>query len=285
MLESIMLKFRARPVGRFLLDGSALVTAALIALALPTLTPWWVTATACLFAIVFAKHLYGGLGYNVFNPAMVGYVVALISFPQHLASWPAPDMAPDWATSIQFFMWGQVPAEMPDAWSGATPLDTIKIQLGQMLTMREILATPGFGWLAGRGWEWINLAALAGGIWLLTSHVIRWHIPVAMLGTMGLLYLAFYLMDASTHPSPLLGLLSGGTMLGAFFVATDPVTAATSDRGRLIYGAGIGALSFVIREYGAFPDGIAFAVLLMNMAAPLIDRYTLARVYGRSNPP
>jgi electron transport complex protein RnfD len=282
-LEALTLRLRHRPVKPFLLDGSALVTAALIALTLPPLMPWWVTAIACLFAIVFAKHLYGGLGYNVFNPAMVGYVVVLISFPHYVAQWPATSAPADTTTLIAAFLHGVLPATgLVDAYSSATPLDSIKMQLGQMKTMQEIMVEPAFGWLAGRGWEWINLAALAGGLWLLRKKVIRWHIPAAMLGSMAFWYFALYALDSATHVSPLLGLFSGGTMLAAFFVATDPVSAATSERGRIIYGAGIGTLCFAMRQWGAYPDGIAFAVLLMNMAAPLIDRYTLPPVYGHS---
>jgi len=284
-LEALVLRLRGRPVAPFLFDGSALVTAALIALTLPPLTPWWITAVACLFAIVFAKLVYGGLGYNVFNPAMVGYVVVLISFPQYVANWSATGFHADVPSLIAVFVHGVLPEQLAvDAYSGATPLDSIKMQLGQMRTMPEILGTPEFGWLAGRGWDWINLAALAGGLWLLYKKVIRWHIPAAMIGSMAFLYFVFYAMDAAIHMSPLIGLFSGGTMLAAFFVATDPVSAAASERGRIIYGAGIGVLCFTIRQWGAYPDGIAFAVLLMNMAVPLIDRYTLPRIYGHNGP-
>jgi electron transport complex protein RnfD len=280
-LEAIILAVRKRPVAQFTYDGSALITGALIALAIPPLTPWWITATACLFAIAFAKHLYGGLGYNVFNPAMVGYVAILVSFPQALSDWPLAAATPSLSATLDTFLFGIAPASLlPDAYTGATPLDAIKMQLQQMRTMDEIMAMPMFGKLAGQGWGLINLAALSGGLWLLSRQVIRWHIPVAMLGTMAVCYLGFYAFEPNTQPSPLIGLLSGGTMLGAFFIATDPVSAATSDRGRLIYGAGIGALCFCLRKWGAYPDAIAFAVLLMNMAAPLIDRYTLPRIYG-----
>jgi electron transport complex protein RnfD len=122
-------------------------------------------------------------------------------------------------------------------------------------------------------------------LWLLYRGIIRWHIPVAMLATMALLYTVFYFSEAATNPSPVLGLFSGGTMLAAFFVATDPVSATTTERGKLIYGAGIGVLCFAIRKWGAYPDGIGFAILLMNMCAPLIDRYTLPRVYGHRKRP
>jgi electron transport complex protein RnfD len=120
---------------------------------------------------------------------------------------------------------------------------------------------------------------------LLQTKTIRWHIPVAMLTALGVLQLMFFALDPATHASPSIALLSGGTMLGAFFIATDPVTAATSTLGRLIYGAGIGILTFAVRQWGAYPDGIAFTVLLMNMATPLIDRYTLPRVYGERQRP
>jgi electron transport complex protein RnfD len=287
LLEVAALYVRQRPIATFANDGSTLVTALLIALALPPLMPWWVTASACLFAVVFAKHLYGGLGYNVFNPAMVGYVVVLISFPKQLANWPTPaEASASLAFTMDIFLHGRATLDsLTDALSGATPLDSIKIQLIQMRTIDEIINQESFGWLAGRGWEWINLAALGGGLWLLSKRVIRWHIPVAMLATLALLYSIFYMYESSTHPSPLIGLFSGGTMLAAFFVATDPVSAAASDRGRLIYGCGIGALTYAIRAWGAYPDGIAFAVLLMNMAAPLIDRYTLPRVHGHQKRP
>ena len=283
-LEAIALKLRGHPLAGFLKDGSATVTGVLLALALPPAVPWWVSLSACLFAIVFAKHLYGGIGYNVFNPAMAGYAVILIAFPQHLATWPTPAAPPDLAAAWAAFL--GVPASGGtgvDIVSAATPLDGIKYQLGQMRTMREIMSDPDSTWLASRGWVWINLSALAGGLWLLRLRVIRWQIPVAMLGSMGLLYTLAYLADSATHVPPLLGLFSGGAMLGAFFIATDPVSAATTPRGRLIYAAGIGTLAFSIRQWGAYPDGIAFAVLLMNMAVPLIDRYTLPRVYGHEH--
>jgi electron transport complex protein RnfD len=279
-LEVTALVLRQRPVGQFANDGSALITACLLALALPPNSPWWVIAVACLFAIVFAKHLYGGLGYNVFNPAMVGYVVVLISFPENIAAWPGMENSPlGFNAALDVFING---IAVTDALSGATPLDTIRIQLNRMLTMHEITSAEGFD---NSAWVWINLAALGGGLWLLSRGVIRWHIPATMLGTMAILYGLFYIFAAQSHPAPLTGLFSGGTMLAAFFVATDPVSAAASDRGRLIYGAGIGALSFAVREWGAYPDGIAFAVLLMNMAAPLIDRYTVPRVYGHRERP
>ena len=284
-LEYAMLLMRGQPVSRYLNDGSAVVTALLMALALPPLTPWWVTAAACLFAIVFAKHVYGGLGYNPFNPAMVGYVVVLVSFPVELAHWPGPGTAAaDVGLTLRSFFAG-LGTPLPDALSGATPLDEIRIGLAQKLMLGEILIPEHYGWLAGVQWQWINLAALAGGGWLLHKQVIRWHAPVAMLASLGLLTTIAWSFSPDTQPGPMLNLFSGGTMLTAFFIVTDPVSGATSDRGKLFFGAGVGAVTFAIRQWGAYPDGLAFAVLLMNVCAPLIDRYTLPRVYGHEDRP
>jgi electron transport complex protein RnfD len=139
--------------------------------------------------------------------------------------------------------------------------------------------------LAGRGWEWINLSALAGGLWLMRKQVISWHVPVTLLATLAALYFGFYAVAPATHPSPILGLLSGGTMLAAFFVATDPVSGAASNAGKVVFGAGIAILCFTMRKWGAYPDGIGFAVLIMNTAVPLIDRWTVPRVYGHKKRP
>lgn len=283
--EALMLRLRRRPVALSLGDYSALVTAALLALALPPLTPWWVTAVGAAFAIVFGKHLYGGLGYNPFNPAMVGYVVLLISFPKEMTLWQAPagvmdGPVPAMAALTRVFT-GHLPAGMSlDAVSMATPLDTVKTQLGMARTLPEIEAGPLFGAMAGHGWQWINLLFLGGGLWLLGRRIVGWRIPAGVLGGLAAMALVFWAADPDLHPGPLFQLLSGGTMLGAFFIATDPVSAATTPRGRLIYGLGIGVLIYVIRTWGGYPDGIAFAVLLMNMAAPLIDGYTAPRVFG-----
>jgi electron transport complex protein RnfD len=287
-IEAVALALRRRDVKTALGDGSALVTAVLIALAMPPLAPWWVSLTAAVFAVGLAKHAYGGLGHNPFNPAMVGYVTVLVAFPQHLSAWPAIGAESQWLSlhqTWQYFLWGPQPGFTADAFSGATPLDSIKMQLGQMRTMSEITAQDNFGWLAGRGWEWINLATAAGGLWLLRKAVISWHVPASMLATMALLYFAFYAVEPATNPSPVSGLLSGGTMLAAFFIATDPVSGAASNAGRIIFGVGAGLLCFALRRWGAYPDGIAFAILLMNMSVPLIDRFTVPRIYGRRNRP
>jgi len=282
--EALMLRLRRRPAGLFLSDGSAVVTALLLGLALPALAPWWLTALATAFAIVVAKHLYGGLGYNPFNPAMIGYVVALISFPLPMTLWVTPD-APVQLTLLQTLAYqfaGTLPPEVGiDAVTGATPLDTVKTQIGLNRTLSEIRSGGGaFGSIGGAAWEWIGLGFLAGGLWMLYKRVIHWHIPVGVLGGLGVTALLFHIIDSDTYASPAFHLLSGGAMLGAFFIATDPVTASTTRRGQIVYGAGIGVLTYVIRTWGGYPDGVAFAVLLMNMAVPTIDYYTQPRVFG-----
>ncbi len=286
--EAAVVVLRRRPVGFYLRDCSALVTAVLLGLALPPLAPWWIPVVGSAFAIVIAKHLYGGLGYNPFNPAMVGYVVLLISFPVEMTRWLAPasilpDGAslPDLQASLQlvFPLLGNTPI---DAFTMATPLDTFKHSQG--LLVEQVLAENVWftqGTWSGAGWEWVNLGFLAGGCYLLLQRVFTWHAPVAMLAGLSLMALLNYDAGSSTSGGPLgLHLLSGATMLGAFFIVTDPVTSAVSHLGRLIYGALVGVLIYIIRIWGNYPDAVAFAVLLMNFAAPFIDYYTLPRTYG-----
>ena len=285
--EYVALRLRSRPVELFLSDGSAIVTAVLLAFALPPLTAWWITALGSVFAIGVAKHLYGGLGANLFNPAMAGYVALLVSFPEQLTNWLPPrigdlDYQPlGFFASLHFTLLGNLPAgESLDALTRATPLDSMKVGLDQMLTVAEVRSDALFGDFGGRGWEWINNYIALGGFYLLWRGVIRWHIPVGVLG--GLLGSAavFYLFDPALHPSPGFHLFSGGAMLCAFFIATDPVSAAATPSGRLVYGAGIGVLIYLLRSWGSYPDGVAFAVLLMNMAVPLLDRYLHPNIYG-----
>ena len=283
--EAAMLKLRGKPLKPFLTDGSAIVTAVLIAIALPPLSPWWLTAIGIVFAIVFAKHLYGGLGYNPFNPAMVAYVLLLISFPVEMTRWlPVADLSNidiTFATALQIIFTEQSPYQIAvDSLSGATPLDIMKTQIGLAQTPELIQQNSAFGLLAGQGWQWVNIWFAIGGLFLLYRKVINWHIPFAMLFALTFISLIKWQISPETTASPVFHLLSGGTMIGAFFIATDPVSAATTLKGRLIYGAGIGLLTYIIRVWGGYPDGIAFAVLLMNMLVPLIDDLTRSDVYG-----
>jgi Na+-translocating ferredoxin:NAD+ oxidoreductase subunit D len=279
--EALVLALRKKAIGMYVTDGSAVITAMLLAFALPPLVPWWITASGAAFAIVVAKHLYGGLGYNVFNPAMVGYAALLVSFPVHMTRWLLPaglaSAELSFVQTLHTIFIGKLPTELAwDAISGATPLVAVRTYLGLRATMEEINAQPIFGLLAGVGSEWVAVAIAVGGIALLALRVIRWQIPVAMLGTVWLCSSVMHTLNPGAFSGPLLHLFGGATMLCAFFIATDPVSAATSDRGRLLYGIGIGLLTFVIRAWG----GYAFAVLLMNAAVPLLDRYTVPRIYG-----
>ncbi len=297
--ETMLLKMRSRPIKPFITDLSAIVTAMLLALAIPPLVPWWVPVTGTLFAIVFAKHLYGGLGYNPFNPAMVGYAMLLISFPVEMTSWIAiasfNEFNPGPIEALLFSLTGQLPGNLAlDAMTEATPLDTLKMLLSLDNTVDEVRATLGldeetsrllsvipiFGAIGGKGWEWISGGFLIGGLWLIYLRIISWHIPVAMIASLTIISGLFFLFSPEHHASPLFHIFSGAVILGAFFIATDPVTAASSPTGRLVYGAGIGILVYVIRVWGGYPDSIAFAVLLMNMVVPVIDHYFRPRVFG-----
>lgn len=280
--ETLALLLRRRPVSFYLRDCSALVTAFLLAIALPPASPWWLIAIGTGSAILLAKHLYGGLGYNPFNPAMVGYVVLLISFPVEMTQWQAPIGSIEGSTpgpieALQAVLFDR---DSIDAITMATPLDLLK--QNQALTVAELWnSNSQFGTVAGAGWEWVNLMFLGGGLYLLWRRIFTWHAPVAMLLSLTVLSAVFYDGGSSASTgSPLFHLFSGATMFGAFFIVTDPVTSATSNQGKLVYGALIGVLLFIIRSWGNYPDAIAFAVLLMNFAAPLIDYYLQPTTYG-----
>lgn len=279
--EALILLARRKPLAFYLKDYSALVTAVLLGLALPPLAPWWVSLIAVAFAIIVAKHLYGGMGYNPFNPAMVGYALVLVSFPVAMTTrWAAP--APLLEQSLGFIdTLGIIFSGLNTAVDGftmATPLDVYKHEIAQY-TSSEVLANPIFGQHLSLGWEWVNVGFLAGGLLLLTKKVFTWHTPVSFLLSLSLMSLVFG-FNADQYTPVSIHLFSGATMLCAFFIATDPVTAAVSNKGKLIYGAGIGIFVYVIRTYGSYPDAVAFSVLLMNFAAPFIDFYSQPRTYG-----
>jgi len=291
--EAVALRLRARPAAVLPGDGSTVVAAVLFAFALPPLCPWWVTTIGMVFAIGFAKHLYGGLGGNVFNPAMAGYALVLVSFPALMTAWPAPDIddldyrQPGVATTLRYTLTGRVGDSPPglaglDAIARPTVLASTRDGLAARRTMDEIRASPLHGDFGGAGWEWVGNFVAIGGLVLLLARVIRWHTPAAFLG--GLLGMAgiLWLLDPGIHPSPGHHLFAGGALLGAFFIATDPVSAPVTARGRLIFGTGAGILTCVIRTWGTWPDGVAFAVLAMNAAVPLIDRWTRPVAYGRA---
>lgn len=274
-VEAAMVKLRQRPVMPSVLDGSALISATLLALALPPYCPWWLTVSAAAFAMTFGKHLYGGVGKNPFNPAMLGYAMVLLSFAQQMTHWPSTH-GMDVLIGLQH-VFGFTLDPAPDAWVQATALDSLRIN--KSLTMDELFAgNPAFGHYGGRGVEWANLAFLAGGLFLLQRRVFSWHAPVGMLASLFVISLFCWNGSGSdSHGSPLFHLLTGATMLGAFFIVTEPVSGAKSPGARLLFGAGVGLLTYLIRTWGGYPDGVAFAVLLMNLCVPALERFVASR--------
>jgi len=272
MVEAAVLRLRRQPWQPTLSDGSALVSATLLAAALPPYCPWWLTVTAMASGLLFGKHVYGGVGRNPFNPAMLGFALVVVMFPQPMTHWPAHGL--DLTSSLQqVFGLGQT----PDAWAQATVLDSLRIN--KSLTMDELFAShPAFGRFGGHGVEWVNLAFLAGGLFLLQRRVFGWHAPLGMLASLFVVSLLCWNGSGSdSHGSPLFHLLSGATMLGAFFIITEPVSGAKSALARLLFGAGVGLLTYLIRTWGGYPDGVAFAVLLMNLCVPALERFAAGR--------
>ena len=308
LTEALVLKLRKMPLLATLKDNSALLTGLLIGVALPAHLAWWITVIGALFAILVVKHLYGGLGQNLFNPAMAAYVLLLVSFPAPMTYWHTSQSQAqipstftnsfsliftgeksqqfnedvDGATSAteaeEFD--GSAAAMSIDATTSATPLDYFKNQIKQGETASQIQTGEIYGSFAAAGWEWVNLGFLIGGIFLVFNRLVAWQIPAGFLFTLGLFAALGYLIDPASKPFPTLHLFGGATMLGAFFIATDPVTASTTAKGRLIYGALIGGLVYAIRTWGGYPDGVAFAVILANMCVCLIDYYTQPKPYG-----
>ncbi len=292
--EALILRIRKRPVSGTLMDGSALLTAWLIGLALPPLLPWWMTILGTSFAIVFAKQVYGGLGNNLFNPAMVAYVLLLISFPVEMTAWiPPAELAGQTlsltdtfsyiftGTSSQGYDINSI-RQGVDGFTMATPLDHVKTELSQGYRIQEIKAHEMMTGLSGIGWQWVNLGFLFGGVILLFRKVAAWQIPAGvLLGILGM-SLVLNVLNPDAYLSPTFHWFAGATMMGAFFIATDPVTASTTKKGRWLFGLGIGVVTILIRTFGGYPDAIAFAVLLMNMTVPMLDYYTQPRTYGHA---
>ncbi|OYZ57628.1 MAG: electron transport complex subunit RsxD [Hydrogenophilales bacterium 16-61-112] len=273
--ETAMLKARGYPAKPFLTDLSAIVTAWLLALSLPSLAPWWLIITGTLFAIVVAKHLYGGLGQNIFNPAMIGYAVLIVSFPVQMTQWAGPleltsldssGVHLTLAQSAAVIFGSDLPKATLDAITMATPLDVLRTGLHQQMT--------------GVGFEWLAAAFLLGGLLLWALRIISWQVPLAFLAGIWLTAGFLHFFDAGRFGAPWFHLFTPSVMLCAFFIATDPVSGATTPRGKLVFGLGAGFLTMVIRTWGGFPDGVAFAILLMNVCVPLIDQYTQPRIYG-----
>ncbi len=298
LAEAAMLAIRKRPTQPFLMDYSAVVTAWLLALAIPPLAPWWLIVVGTLFAIVVAKQLYGGLGYNPFNPAMIGYAVLLISFPAIMTKWPAAlqlaQTPLSFADQLHYIFTGLLPLDSNliavklDAVTSATPLDYLKTQLtlnnGSALKhdTASIMQAPIFGALGAKGGEYVTIAYLLGGLYLWQQKIISWHLPTAFLGALALISGVFWIVNPTHFASPLFHLFSGASMLCAFFIITDPVSGPTTPKGKLYFAAGVALITYLVRVYGGYPDGVAFAVIFMNICVPLIDAHTQPRVFGHS---
>ncbi|KUJ72182.1 RnfABCDGE type electron transport complex subunit D [Thiomicrospira sp. WB1] len=286
LVEYGLLKLRNRPVKPFISDMSGLITVTGIVFCIPPESPWWVIVSAVIFALVFGKHLYGGLGYNPFNPAMLGYAFVLISFPAEVTQWTLPTGISghhlSFLESAQIIFTGQFPPGLMHL-TGATPLNELQTALINGASAAETWASSRFNDPnLVNGWFWVNVAFLIGGLWMLYSRAIRWQYPAGFLGALALMAAIFHAIDPDTYAPVSFHLFSGGVMLAAFFIITDPVSSSTTPMGRLIYAIGIGVLVYVIRNWGSFPDGIAFAVLLMNLFVPLLDQYTQPRVMGHT---
>lgn len=287
--EALCLKIARRPLKPYLMDGSAVLTGWLLALTLPPWAPWWIGVSGSVFAIVVAKQVFGGIGQNLFNPAMVARVALLIAFPLEMTTFVTPQPlssgdAPDFLHGLAISFGNQ---PQVDIFTSASTLGYVKTEVSQGGIVADALAstfdltTSFIGYTPGSLGETSALLILLGGLYLLYKRVITWHIPVSMIGSLLLLATLFHWLAPDTYPGPLVHLLSGATLLGAFFIATDLVTSPVTGKGQLLFGAGCGLLVFVIRTWAGYPEGMAFAVLLMNALTPLIDHYIRPRVYGR----
>lgn len=253
-------------------DGSAIVTGLLLAFNVPANLPWWMVVLGALFAIGIAKMTYGGLGNNLFNPALAGRVFLLISFPVQMTSWPLPI-----TSRLQYL----------DASTGATPLGIVKeaVRNGEMVPdiMQQVPDHMQLfmGQMGGSLGEVSALALLLGFGWMLYRKIITWHIPVFVIISIAAFTGILWLVDPLKNASPLFHILTGGVMLGAIYMATDLVTSPMTRTGMIIYAVGIGIITVVIRVFGAYPEGVSFAILIMNAAVPLINRYIKPKRFGK----
>jgi len=288
-VEAACLSVAGKPVMATLADCSALLTGWLLAMSLPPWAPWWIGVLAAIFAIALTKHAFGGLGQNLFNPAMVGRTVMLISFPVAMTVWVAPHPlfsagAPGLVEAFAITFGGNI----PDTMSAASALGYVKTELSrgipvtQSITQMPDLMDMALGYRAGSMGETSALLILAGGLFLMAKRIISWHIPVSMLGSLFLIAALFHAIDPAHFTSGTFHLVSGATFLGAFFIATDYVTSPVSKSGQIIFGVGVGLFTWSIRNFAGYPEGVAFAVLLMNSLTPIIDQYTRPRAFGRT---
>ncbi|MBF0188449.1 MAG: RnfABCDGE type electron transport complex subunit D [Magnetococcales bacterium] len=276
-------------------DNSAALTGLLLALTLPPHSPWWVCVVGGVFAIGVGKQIYGGLGYNMFNPALISRVFLLISFPAELTTWPVPmplfsDGAFSMSQAFAIIFSGEYPVNQAlDAITMATPLGQYKMEVSMGKTVTDALGGDyGFSYINSMGGNLVGsigetsaILLAAGGLWMIRKGIITWHIPGSMLlGTL-VPALIFWAFDSSVYPDPLFHLVTGGLIIGAFFMATDMVTSPVTIKGQLIFGASCGLLTYIIRTWGGYPEGVSFAIVIMNTAVPLIDQYTRPTIYGQ----
>jgi len=274
VISCVLSEFIARKIMRrnnTIQDLSAVVTGILLAFNLPPDLPSWMAALGSFFAIVIAKQLFGGIGYNPFNPALIGRVFLLISFPVQMTTWSR------WTIPT--------PLTGTDAVTTATPLGLVKTSLSASGNIPFVFDTTTawnffIGIKNGCIGEVSALAIIIGGIYLLYRKCICWHIPLSFLGTIYLFTLILYKTDPSSNMPPLFHILTGGAMLGAWFMATDMVTSPVTKKGMIVFGCGCGLLTVIIRKWGGYPEGVSFAILLMNAITPLINRFTRPRVFG-----
>ncbi|MDQ6993453.1 MAG: RnfABCDGE type electron transport complex subunit D [Mariprofundus sp.] len=297
LTEAICLKLMGKSLST-LLDNSAALTGLLLALTLPALTPWWMAVVGSVFAIVLGKQVYGGLGYNIFNPALSARVILLISFPLQMTTWIAPmsiNMPPlnlyDFSTCLTLFFTGVDGLKLSlDAISMASPLGHVKTEWTLGIPVAEALNHYQYSYLdaflgkeTGSIGETSVLALLLGGIFLLARHSITWHIPFSYLATVAVMAAIFSAIHPDHFAPPMFHLFAGGLILCAFFMATDPVSSPVTPIGQIVFGIGCGILTWSIRSFGGYPEGAMFSVLLMNCAVPLIDHYCRPRVYGHES--
>ncbi len=287
--EAFTLRLRDRPAAPVLGDGSAALTGWLLAVSLPPWAPWWIGVFGGLFATSLGKQAFGGLDQNLFNPAMIARVALLISFPVQMTAWvaPAPLFAagsPGFHDGLQILIHGI--SHNFDALTSATSLGFAKTEMSRGVDLLQSAPhAPALSWVGSRPGslgETASWLVVAGGILLIALRIITWHIPVAMLAGIAVPAFILHGVDPARFLAADIHLLSGGAMLGAFFIATDYVTSPNSPLGKLVFGAGCGLLTYVIRTWAGYPEGVAFAVLLMNALTPIIDTYFQPRIYGRT---
>jgi electron transport complex protein RnfD len=286
--EALVVNWQGRAVRPVLMDGSGILTAWLLALSLPPFAPWWIAVLGSLFAVVICKQVFGGLGQNVFNPAMAARVMLLISFPLEMTTWIAPTPlgsahAPSLMESFRITFLSQP----IDTMASASILGHVRTEFTRGIGLDQSLVGYYAPWhslageRAGSLGETAALLLLLGGLYLIARRIITWHAPIAMLLGVAIPALLFNLINSNHYAGPMYHLLSGGLMLGAFFIITDPVTSPNTTAGQLIFGFSCGLLTWIIRTWGGYPEGVAFAVMLMNAATPIIDYYVKPRIYGR----